>query len=380
MYVIMFLYAVSNTFIGPLVTVFMEQYEISLSANGLIFFCQGLGGIAFLIIGVIFGDRLMKSTWIILTFGTYGVLIILLSSISAYYQLLIIFFLVGGITRLLDAMLNANIAQIYREKRAFFLNILHACFGAGALIGPVLSSVFVSENIRMSNMFFGLGSLCALAFAAFIYINKRTSVISAEAESKTIAAVVKLIKNPNMVIMSISASLYVGYALGISAWFPTYMLQVMRTSVLFSGLIVSVFWAGIITGRVAHSFLSLRYNKRRLLIFGNLIGGTAYVSAALLNVPIAYVFGLFVSAFFTSAGIPLMMAMAGELFPRQTGSASSVIMLGGAIGLMLVPWIIGIVAESVSYWVAILILGLLSYAASILAALLKTGKKTGARL
>lgn len=371
MYAMIFFYAVSNTFIGPLVIVFMKQYEISLSANGLVSLSQGLGGILFLVIGIFYGDRLYKSTWIIITFGLYTVSLFFLAFASSYFQMLILFFFVGASTRLLDAIVNAQIAEIYQEKRAFFLSILHACFGLGALVGPLLSSLFVNANVQITFMFMGLGLLCALILALYLYIKKHTAISMTKAESKSIDAVIKLVKNPEILIMSLMAFLYVGYSLGMSAWFPTYMLQEMRSSVLFAGFMVSIFWVGVIAGRITHSFLSLRFKKRSLLIFGNILGGAAIVTATLINTPIAYAFGLFISAFFISAVMPLIIAMAGELFPKQTGSASSVIILGGALGLMVVPWVIGFVAETINFWVAVLVLAFFSFAMSSLAFLLR---------
>lgn len=375
LYFMMFAYAVSNTLIGPLVIVFIKQYAISLSANGLITLFQGVGGILFLIIGIFYGDKLLKPTWIIITFFSYCVAMTLLAFVSAYYQILILFFIIGANTRMLDAMMNAYVAEIHMEKRAFFLNILHACYGAGALIGPILSSFFISQNIQINFMFLGLGMFCLLIFAFFLYINKHSRIVSIRSEARTIRTVIKLIKNRNLLIMCTMAFLYVGYALGLSTWLPAFMVQEMHTDVIFSGLVVSALWSGIVTGRISHSFLSLRYKKRNLIIFGNLIGGTAILSAILINNPIAYIFGLFISAFFISAIMPLTMAMTGELFLQQTGSASSIIMLGATMGLMIVPWMIGLVAENVDFWAAILIVGLFSYLISILAVFLQAGRE-----
>ncbi|HWQ79007.1 MAG TPA: MFS transporter, partial [Anaerovoracaceae bacterium] len=164
MYVMMFAYALSTTLIGPLVIVFIKQYGISLADNGLVTLGQGIGGVLFLIMGIFYGDRLSKPTWIIITFSLYSVSIGILGFASAYFQIVILFFFIGASTRMLDAMMNAYIADIHQEKRSFFLNILHACYGAGALAGPMLSSLFIVEKIQINLLFFALGIFCILTF------------------------------------------------------------------------------------------------------------------------------------------------------------------------------------------------------------------------
>ena len=60
LYVLMTIYAVSNTMIGPLMPRIIDEYGLRLSQGGLILTFQSIGGILAIIIGGIVADAVKK--------------------------------------------------------------------------------------------------------------------------------------------------------------------------------------------------------------------------------------------------------------------------------------------------------------------------------
>ncbi|MFA5675965.1 MAG: MFS transporter, partial [Christensenellales bacterium] len=212
LYFMMFSYAMSVTLLGPLITVFMERYQISLSNNGLITLFQGLGGVTFALFGMFVADRFKKSSLIGVLFAIYCAALILLYFAAEFIFILLLFFIVGGSTRMLEAMLNAYMGILYPDKMGFHLNIIHVFFGAGAVSGPILSTVFISGDGETNLIFLALGAFCGFILAAFVLVIKQDGM-KAIPDIVT-SGPIKKVFNRKMILLFIVAFFYVGFAVG----------------------------------------------------------------------------------------------------------------------------------------------------------------------
>ena len=101
----------------------------------------------------------------------YSISVIIIALINSYVLLVGIFFILGASTRLLNAVLNANVADINAARRGFYVNLLQACFGLGAFLGPMLSIFFINLNMPTNMIFLSLGAACIIAFIQFTIIS-----------------------------------------------------------------------------------------------------------------------------------------------------------------------------------------------------------------
>lgn len=373
LYFMMFSYAMSVTLLGPLITVFMERYQISLSNNGLITLFQGLGGVTFALFGMFVADRFKKSSLIGVLFAIYCAALILLYFAAEFIFILLLFFIVGGSTRMLEAMLNAYMGILYPDKMGFHLNIIHVFFGAGAVSGPILSTVFISGAGETNLIFLALGAFCAFILAAFVLVIKQDGM-KAIPDIVT-SGPIKKVFNRKMILLFIVAFFYVGFAVGTSTWMPAYMENEMKTDVFASGLVVSALWGGVIIGRLISSFLSLKYSLKRLLLIGAISSGTVMVIMSLINTTAGYFIGFVIAGAFIGCVLPLTVAIAGHTMPQNKGSASAVITLGTTVGVMAIPFAIGLIADNISFWAGVLCLGCIPFVIAAVVSFLPDIKK-----
>jgi fucose permease len=101
-------------------------------------------------------DLLRRSTFTVVTFSVYCAAPFLVVLFPGYQVLLVAFFLIGASTRLLDSLVNAYVADLHHQHRAFYLNLLHASFGIGALVGPSLSVLVLRRGLPWSRVFSSL--------------------------------------------------------------------------------------------------------------------------------------------------------------------------------------------------------------------------------
>jgi fucose permease len=370
LYVLMFAYAFSVTMIGPLIPVFMDAYHVSLSQSGLVSLFQGLGGAVTVLFGIAFADKIRRSLLVTVAFGVYCGATLLMAVAPPYVVLLILFCFLGGGTRLLDATLNAYISDIHPAKRGFYLTLLHACFGVGALIGPLFSTVFISSRVHWPYAFLALGSFSVAILIVYTLVQRKIPVARPQVSAAGPKSIVSLLKERDLVRLSFMALSYVAFALSVSVWMPSYMVSQLHTSVVFASLPVSAMWIGIFCGRIAYSFLSLKYAIKHLLLFSSLAAGAVMIATVIINAPAVYVGGLCIAGFLVGATMPLSIAQGNNKMPGYSGAVSSLLTFAGVVGLLFFPWLIGVIADAAGFWYGIALTALFPCAIAVFSAFL----------
>ena len=166
-----------------------------------------------------------------------------------------------------------------------------------------------------------------------------------------------LLKSKTIWILGLCTMLYIGFAISVAMWIPSYFMEKGANSFLAAS-IVSLLWVGIIAGRFTYSALSLRFSLRKLIFVSNLIGGVIIICATMVNTIESLAIGYVASGFFSGAVVPLSVAIASKIFPAASGRISSIIILFVSFGMIVIPGMIGIIAENTSFYSAILVLNL----------------------
>jgi len=366
--------AISQTMLGPMVPIIQVTYNISLSQNGLLPFAQGVGAIIVLIISMAVADRFNKRTLMMIAYVIYNIVLYIAAFLPPYWLMVVLFFFVGVGTRLFDALANANMSELGAERKGAFLSLLHGFFGIGALIGPIIANTVLTKYDLGSSLL-SIGCVCSVLFFISLLLSpswKRAFPAEIKIINKdTNHSLLLLLRSKTMWILGLSCMLYVGFAIGIATWIPSYLGE-MGASSHFAAAAVSLLWVGIISGRFVYSALSLKYSIKSLILVSNLIGGSVIICASIINTVELYVIGYIVSGFFIGAVTPLSVAIANKIYPAMAGRISSMIILFVSFGMMTIPPVIGVIAENVNFHTAIFILNLCPILIAALSVSLKT--------
>jgi fucose permease len=365
LYLLIFAYAISSTIVGPLVQTYMAQYKISLAESGFIPGLQGFGGVLAVISGIFIMDKVRKSTMVITTFFAYSICVFAVSLFNAYALMLVSFFLIGASTKLLDTSINANIADINRHKRGLYVNLLHAFFGLGALIGPLFSGWLLKTGLTTHGIFLALGIFCIAFLAVNVVVTKNSprepKPVNNENKGRTLA----LIKNKDILRLCIAAFLYTSFSISLSNWMPIYMQKEFNADIIFSGLPVTVLWAGIIIGRLLNSYYSNKANLLRLLFYSNALCTVLWIIAAAVNTPVVIIVLSGVCGVCIGGIVPVGISRVCDWFPNNTGTVSSYIFVFVTLGSMIIPWLTGFIMQGASYWLGIASLAVAPLGASV---------------
>jgi len=257
-------------------------------------------------------------------------------------------FLTGAGACTLEGLFSAKITDEHTDNSEKIMNYSQGVFCTGAVLGPIIVlAVRVPGGVWQTSMYI-IAALLAVAGGAILCLpgDKKApeKVRSGAAYSFT------LMRDIRFLLFFFSILLYVGAEAGV-AFFITDYFEGRAT--VFGEISLSLFWGSMIIGRLIAGRLYRHSGKIMMICLF-----TAMVFSLLLQInqpPLISVSLYIMIGFGMSAVWPLIMAGCTQTFRTTSGTAGGLLMLGGSLGGMLIPFVIGIISNTGSVKSAILL-------------------------
>ena len=241
----------------------------------------------------------------------------------------------------IEVVCTLEVIHMERTGQSRLLNLMHAFFCLGAIIGPACVGLLVGGGMSGSVSVFmatsGLAALVALLFGLSAF--PRTNVEPAGGRNEGEG----LLRNPLLLLLTVYLLLYVGAENGFSTWVSEYFVRFLGTAASVGAFSVSLFWGGLLTGRLAISF-SYHGNRQEYIMLGiSLLGAAALAAMLLAHAPAVVAACVFLTGVGFSGLYPLAMAVVGRHFKSSVavGTAAT----GGGIGSFTFPFLMAILAQ-----------------------------------
>ncbi|MCX7745705.1 MAG: MFS transporter [Clostridia bacterium] len=343
------LYAISVTVISPLLTEISDTYSLSMTKSGLIFTVNFVGFITFVLIGGILADKFGKKKIISLSMMGFTAAIFVFPLAPDFYWVLIAMFFIGGFGGIMDSMASALVTDLNREKPSFYLNLAHVFFGVGAIMGPVAAGVFITYKIKWQVLFFILAILSCLFTIVFMALkvpeSKGTDPISW-------AGVKGLVKNKGFLAICLCMFLYTGAEVGSWGWMSTFLKESAKFDPLKSSIAVAAFWLSITVGRIACGFITLRFKLRSIItVLAFLSAAATFLSGWIHSESTLWIIIILMGLTYSSQW-PLIVSYGSSLHKTSSGTVFSLLIGSGAIGTMVIPFVMGVIGENISVQIA----------------------------
>lgn len=256
--------------------------------------------------------------------------------------LVAVLFLLGIVQGVLDVGCNTLLTWIHGKKVGPFMNGLHFFFGVGSFIAPLVFArvVLYANDIRWAYWFI---SLLALPVACWLWF-----LPSPQIRKKTPEAASGRSINGSFLLIVFFFLVYVGLEVGFGNWIYTFSTRLHLASEAEAAYLTSAFWGAFTIGRLIGIGVSSRLRPQTILLIDLAGSLSAFVILLLWPAsPLALwagtiVLGLSIASIFATA-----MTFA-EQRVRLTGVLIGWILLGGGIGGMFFPWLIGQLFERIS--------------------------------
>ncbi len=254
---------------------------------------------------------------------------------------------------IMDAGLNTYITGL--PESTTLLNNLHAFFGIGGFLGPIIAAgvlaaglpwnlVYVLWGASSLTLLFGFGALFDAGPAG-----ARDPVTQATGKS----LLTDTLRLRLVWLAAVFMLVYVGTEVSVGSWSYSFLTEVRHHGGLVSGWSVSGYWLGITLGRLTLARLAARFAiADTALIRSCLIGAAAGVLLIwLAPLPAATALGLWLTGYALGPIYPTTIALLPGLVPtRLVPSAVGFLASFGSMGAALFPWLAGNLAHAVGLW------------------------------
>jgi len=242
-----------------------------------------------------------------------------------------------------ETVTNVSVIQMEKEGESRLMNLMHAAFCLGAIIGPFITGGLIATGLWQ--MAYRLAALACFLMGGFFLFLSFAHIRQEKLETQGGFKTLKLLFNPLLVFFFLILFLYVGTELGTSAWVAEYYVEILETSASIGAYIVSLFWAGLLIGRLSISFWYKERSLSGLLIFLASLCTISLLGAISGKNPFTAGFGFFMAGLGYSAIYPVVMALIGQYFQEGQSVAVGFVAMGGGVGSFTFPFLMAFISD-----------------------------------
>lgn len=261
--------------------------------------------------------------------------------------LLALAFLMTGLARGASSNFGNYTVNSLAPGKAGFLNALHAMFSIGAFSFPIFLTLLTHTNadrwIYACCFLVAMGLLSWLLYF-MIPISENTGNRDADADREK-ESNLGFFKEPLFYLCTFTLFFYLCAEQGVIGWLITYFTDTRLLSASLSQFMASVLWVMILAGRLTVAWASGRVRKEKLLVIMG-VGFVGFFFWLLFSKSTAPIVIGIMGFGYSMAGIyPTTVSFCGRLI-RKYSMAWSFILTTASFGSILMPTIIGSIAES----------------------------------
>jgi fucose permease len=313
--------------LGPALTDLREQSGVDIGDIGILFVGMSAGYLVGSFTGGRLFDRFNGHRVLAGSLVLLGIGLAVVPAFAELGALFATFVLIGFGGAICDVGCNTLLMWKLGAGSGRAMNLLHLCFGIGAVIAPLMVHVGLAVATRTA----ALGCAVLAVWAVRSPAPRRPTQRREEHTDTTVSI---------LLLLFLFCFLYVGLELGFAGWITTYGEEIGFTELAATWL-TTVFWLGLTLGRVLASAIAHRVRPDTILYTAcaasvvaavvMIVGGgnTAAVWTATASMGLA-----------AAPQFPGMVTLA-ERRIHMSGSATSLFVGGAGAGGLVFPFVIG---------------------------------------
>jgi fucose permease len=312
-----------------------EYTSSAIAAISWIFFFGSLGYLAGSYISGKLFDRIDGHRLLGTALALAGAVSIFVPLARTLWVLILILFVLGFFKGVMDVGCNTLLIWLHKEQVNPFMNGLHAFFGVGAFLSPLLIAWILSTTGEIYWAYW-IFSAAALPIALLIWFLPSPQPRTVPDHHKDLPFPIAPVA-----LMVTCFILYVGMEVGYGNWIYTYAVKLKLATEITAYSIASAFWGSFTIGRLAGIWISTRLRSLTILII-DFVG--CLISAFLIMVfpasPTMLWIGSILLGISLASIFPTLLALAEERV-HITGTITGLFLVGGSLGSMVIPVLIG---------------------------------------
>ncbi len=267
--------------------------------------------------------------------------LILMSAARGYGALLAAGTVSGLGAGILDMAMSPIVSAVCPDRRTAALNHLHAYYCIGG-VGTVLAA---TAGLHFGVSWRFVAAIMTLIPLALLVAFALVPLPPLVHPDHTREGLRRLLRQPRFLLALAIIALAGATEAGIMQWLPAYSERVLGYDKAAAGAFLILFSLGMAGGRMLASHRLNRLGPYALLIFPGAFCIILYLLGSLLTLPLPALSACVLVGLGCSVLWPTSLSNTADRFPRGGASLFAVLAGTGNIGCLVMPWIIGLVAE-----------------------------------
>jgi len=248
----------------------------------------------------------------------------------------------------IDSAINAHAAAAFAPRT---VTLLHACYGIGATLGPLLMTAVIAAQLPWRRGYALLAIILAALGVVFLLTSRWWDTTGSEPRAttrrpNTQTPILSALRRPWVLLNITIFFLYTGLEVTAGQWAFSLLTESRRLSPAAAGVWVGMYWGALTAGRIVFGVLAGRLPAATLLITALLGAPVAAALFWLARPHGAALLGLPLLGFCLAPIYPLLIS----LTPSRVGSAVAPLSIGfqvsaATLGAAAVPGFAGVIAR-----------------------------------
>jgi fucose permease len=344
-YTSMLLLGVAATLIGAAArNIGLSPFEISL-----MIMVQNLGFMVSVMISGAMADTYSKPRILMIGSIVLSAAFLTFYSIDLFSVNMVIMFMIGAGIGTYEGVTDAMLIDLHPEKESMHININHFFVTFGSIVITVYL-IFLQMNWRNAVVQAGILVLgLALVFAL-------TKLSTIKSKSEPYLERMRILSRDKLVVVFFIATiLVVGIEAGTIGMLTTYLMDLREFTQVTSKIGLVVFLSGMAIGRIIIGIFAPQDKINQVLLtmfgFSVIIYGALFLfDFAIFTYGVVFLAGLSISAL-----LPLMLAKAGLIYNEMAGTVLGTIKVAIPIGGILLPFMLSLLVQYMSFEMSLLI-------------------------
>ncbi|KAL1925438.1 uncharacterized protein VTP21DRAFT_321 [Calcarisporiella thermophila] len=276
--------------------------------------------------------------------------------------LLFIMLVLGGSIASIDAGFNAYIIGF--KNSTTLLGYLHAFYGIGGWVGPVVTSSLIAQrHLLWNHVYFLWTAMCGVSLILILTLFREHSDLQNVKIKETIGhppsgemsvgtqakrkITLTIFRNKFVWWSCITFLVYMGIGATISNWMFSFFVESRSFTELVAGWMISIYWIGMTAGRIITGHLANRLGRMRSIFIGYALCYAGLAIAWAIRYEVGSGVGMFLVGFGLGPAYPIAISVIISMLPEYLRPGSIGFLTSAAcVGNGLLSWLAGYIYQN----------------------------------
>jgi FHS family Na+ dependent glucose MFS transporter 1 len=329
---------ISMASLGPTLPGLAQNVASSLALIGALFTVRSLGSLLISSLSGRIYDRLRGHRVMAAMIVAITVFTVLTPFLRSFWVLAALLLLTGAVQGLLNIGSNTLLVWLHGDEVSPFMIGLHFFFGVGTVVAPVIVAQLVMLQGGLVWTYLLL-ALIVLPTAVVAFLPSPPPPKSKQVNGRG------EIDWGLIILIALIFACYGGVGTAFGGWIYTYVIKYNLADATQAAYLNSLFWGGLTIGRLVAIPVALKLKPQVILRID--FTGAFLCMLVMLFWPQSLPAVMFTTGslgFFLASIYPTTMSMSGQLM-AISGKITGYFSIGSSIGMMVVPWLVGLLFE-----------------------------------